>query len=281
MPNIGWPWQRKAWRNRRTGQIVTAASPPTRSPDWVLTPVAPKVRIGRGQDRPGGTRCYVPGYLDDNMQHVADMQQLGITPVAVYGAAQAGGLKISLKKGSPRMFGGPLVSTVNSFRSRYESGDVGVIREMDRARKTAKDKSAWQRIWNELLPTWSTRTAAQYELIKQLDPGANVSPPPSGAAAPPGVVTQPTQPGAQPVTQPITTQPVLPGTPSISITLPSPAPVMPIPPSQLPGGEPQVPSEAAPTQPVRAGMFGGDMGKLLIPGIVLLVASQVFGKKRR
>jgi hypothetical protein len=111
----------------------------------------------------------------------------GVAPLAVAGAAKAAGLSISLKKPSPRVFGGPLTSTVEGIRSRVERGDLSAIQSMDNARKTAKDKAAWQRIWTELLPTW--RYAPQmYALIKSRDPSFPGQPPvPAGAATGPAI----------------------------------------------------------------------------------------------
>jgi hypothetical protein len=55
---------------------------------------------------------------------------------------------------------------------------------------------------------------------------------------------------------------------------------MPTPTAQLPGGESQVPEEVARPPVQQAGLFGGDMGKLILPGLGLLLLSQFFKKGR-
>lgn len=184
--------------------------------------------------------------------------QFGVSPLAVAGAAQQAGLKISLKKGSPRVFGGPLVGTVESFRSRAERGDVSVIDTMDRARKETskkkkKDAAAWQRIWTEMLPTWNLPDAVRAR-VRALDglpalPVAGkpeVKPelpavlPPPGAGPPPPIYFPP-----PPVYQPPPAY--------------QPPPVMYEPPP-IPGEPPVTPP---PGEPPKA-----DLTKLLVPAAI-------------
>lgn len=246
-------------------------------------PIRRKVPV-RPQPKPPGTRCYVPGFMNDAEQFAIDQSQLGVAPVVVGAAAKlaTGGrvLGVSFKKPSPRVFGGPLYSTLNNFKDRIERGDVGGIDALWKEATTAKDKSAWRRIWNELLPTWRI-TPAQYERIKQLDPSLQVMMP---TAAPAPYVPPYVAPGAPPPSG--VTPPSVPSVGPTTIYLPpsggSGGPVlMPQPPSMLPGGEPLVPDEVARPVVAQAGLFGGDMGKLVIPGLILFAITQLGGKKRR
>jgi hypothetical protein len=212
----------------------------------------------------------------------------GIAPLAVAGAAKAAGIKISLKKGSPRVFGGPLVSTVNSFRARVERGDLSVIQEFDNARKTSKAKGAWQRIWNEMLPTW-LYGPQMYALIKSRDPAFPGAPPiPSGAATGPAVAP----PAAAPTLFPTVTPAPAPG-PVVDATG-FPAPYFPPTPSPISpaagGGGPTASETTAAAanggggvEPMQAGMMGGidlknPMVMLTLAGLGLFVVSQFAGK---
>lgn len=101
-------------------------------------------------------------------------------PVAFAGAAVSKAKRI-LKKPSPRFFGGPLFGTVNSFMARVAGGDVGVLSELDRLRKTDKSKSAWQEVWTRLVPR-QPLTQAQINTLRTLDPSLPISTVPTGPA---------------------------------------------------------------------------------------------------
>lgn len=214
----------------------------------------------------------------------------GVAPLAVAGAAKAAGIKISFKKRSPRVFGGPLVSTVNGFRSRVERGDLSVIQEMDNARKTSKAKGAWQRIWNEMLPTW-LYGPQMYALIKSRDPAFPGQPPvPSGAATGPAVTPA--------ITPPVTLFPTVTPAPAPGPVVDAtgfPAPYFPPTPSPISpaaggGGGPTASEMVAvaangggAVEPMRAGMMGGidlknPMVMLTLAGLGLFVVSQFAGK---
>lgn len=208
----------------------------------------------------------------------------GLAPLAVAGAAKAAGVRISFKKPSPRVFGGPLVSTVNGFRGRVERGDLSVIQEMDNARKTSKDKGAWQRIWNEMLPTW-LYGPQMYALIKSRDPAFPGSPPVPAAAA--------TGPAVTPTLFPTVTPAPAPG-PVVDATG-FPAPYFPPTPSPISpaaggGGGPTASETTAAAanggggvEIAQAGMMGGidlknPMVMLSLAGLGLFIVSQFAGK---
>lgn len=208
----------------------------------------------------------------------------GVAPLAVAGAAKAAGVRISLKRPSPRVFGGPLVSTVNGFRSRVERGDLSVIQEMDSARKTSgkgKTPGAWQRIWNEMLPTW-LYGPQMYTLIKSRDPAFPGAPPvPAAAATGPAITPQGPTILPAPAPGPVVDAtgfpaPYFPSTPS------------PISPAAGGGGGPTASETTAAAangggavEMVQAGAFGGIDIKALMPlaliGVGALVLSKVAG----
>lgn len=92
--------------------------------------------------------------------------------VASVGAAVAkkAGIHISLKKGSPRYQGGPLISTVNGFLTRIAAGDQNAIRELNTIRTNPgeKHRKAWSAVWDVEVPK-QPLTPAQIALITQLD----------------------------------------------------------------------------------------------------------------
>lgn len=108
----------------------------------------------------------------------------------VEGAVKSIGGAIGIHGSSPRYAGGPLVSTVNQGIARIMSGDLQTIRDWDTARKTAKDKSAWQQVWTVELPKIGL-TAQQSALVRSLDP--NLAGTPAAALA-----TQASTPSSQP-----------------------------------------------------------------------------------
>lgn len=101
--------------------------------------------------------------------------------VASAGASVAKAVGVSFKKPSPRYHGGPLFGTLNGFLSRIASGDVAAIREVDTARRTSKDKGAWETAWQEYVKI-QPLTEAQRAVIAQLEPGALVPAARTGAA---------------------------------------------------------------------------------------------------
>jgi hypothetical protein len=209
---------------------------------------------------------------------------LGVAPAIVAGATSlaTGGrvLGISFKKGRPRMFGGPLVDTVNGVRAKVEAGDLSAIQQMDRDRKSAKDKKAWQRIWTEVLPTWRYTTQG-YALIKQLD-AAFRGPPPAPAAT-----YTPTAPAAPGLPAPA------PASPVDATGAPAPVVISQMPsPSPIPGGAAPTASEqvAAASQEEVVGVqqagFGGldlknPMTMMMLAGAGLFVISQLGGSGKR
>lgn len=96
--------------------------------------------------------------------------------IAVAGVATKVGsfLGIDFGGGSPRYAGGPLISTVQSDVAAIASGDLATIRKWDAARKTAKDKDAWQQVWANELPAIPL-TAQQQALARSLDPTLGVT----------------------------------------------------------------------------------------------------------
>jgi len=214
----------------------------------------------------------------------------GVAPVVGAAAVKlvTGGrvLGVSFKKGRPRMFGGPLIDTVNEVKAVVEGasmargGATAVIHQMDKDRRSAKDKKAWQRIWTEVVPTWRYSTQG-YALIKSLDP---MFPglPPAGAVATGGPAVAP---AATPISVP---GPVVDagGAPAPYFP-PVPSPISPA----ASGGTTASETVAAaanggtvePVQPMQAGMFGGidlknPMTMLMLGGIGLFVVSQFAGK---
>lgn len=197
--------------------------------------------------------------------------QFGVAPLVAGAAVSAvtGGrvLGVSFKKPSPRVFGGPLVSTVNDYQARVERGDLSAVQGMDTARKTAKDKSAWQRIWNEMLPTWKY-PANVYDLIKRLDPSFPGGPPPAATAGP-----MPMLPPPSPTVTPVAPPPVL-------YQPPPPPSYFPSAPAPLPQEQPSYqPTETAasytpPGQPVPGETPSGeskpglDVKKLIVPALI-------------
>jgi len=93
--------------------------------------------------------------------------------VASAGATVAKAAGVSFKKPSPRYHGGPLYGTVNTFLSRIANGDVAAIRELDTLRRTAKDRGAWEALWQEYVKV-QPLTEAQRAAITQAEPGAIV-----------------------------------------------------------------------------------------------------------
>ena len=252
-------------------------TPPTRTKAQVY-----RTRRGRVMDRPPGTRCYVPGFQDSATQFEIDQQQLGVAPIAAgMAVAKAGGLRISFKKGSPRYMGGPLVRTVDAAMQRVASGDTATITKLNQLRQgigtDKKGKRAWQGVWVNELPK-QPLTTAQYTLIKQYDSSLPVSPPAVVTGPAPALPPPPT---AQPtIAPPAPPQVIWPWAPAPS-PAPAPAPVvitMPVPPESLPGGEAPV---TQPTEPVKAGLFGGgQMATLAIVGFGALLLTQLTGKRR-
>jgi len=218
----------------------------------------------------------------------------GVAPIVGAAAVKlaTGGrvLGVSFKKGRPRMFGGPLIDTVNEVKSVVEGasmargGATAVIQVMHKDRTTNRDKkhrAAWQRIWQELLPTWRY-SPQSYALIKSLDPTFPGLPPAGAVAAPsvsPTLVPSPMQPVPGPVVD-------AGGAPAPYFP-PVPSPISP-----AAGGGPTASETVAaaanggtvePVQPMQAGMFGGidlknPMTMLMLGGIGLFVVSQFAGK---
>lgn len=123
--------------------------------------------------------------------------------IAVAGVAgKIGGLLgIHLGGGSPRYAGGPLISWVQGDVAKIAAGDLATIRAWDTARKTARDRAAWQQIWQNELPAIPL-TSAQVALVRSLDPSL-------GTSAGPGSSTLPATPSA-----PFTPSPAPAGGPS-------------------------------------------------------------------
>jgi hypothetical protein len=227
----------------------------------------------------------VPGFLSDAEQFEADCAGLGLEPIST-GIAVTKVLGIKFGK-SDRYLGpgqitkdpkkGPLFGTLTSFLTRVSQGDVGVINEWDNARKRV---IGWQNAWVHELPKIPL-TAAQYQRVKQLDPQSSVvmiSPvvtpgAPSLPPAPPQV--GPAAPA--PLPPPAYSPAPMPGAPAAP-PAPGAPPTYTPPVSQMPGGESPIPSQNQP--PTQAGMFGGDMGKALIPGLIILGISMIANKGR-
>jgi hypothetical protein len=206
---------------------------------------------------------YTAGGLGPDMKRrlTRRSSQFGIAPLAIAGAAQSAGIKISFKKGRPRMFGGPLVDTVRGVQASAERGDLSVIDRMDRDRKSAKDKKAWQRIWTEVVPTWNLPDVvrARIRALDGLPPlpvvKPEIKPDLPTVLPPPGAGPQP--PSYQPPPPPIYLPPPLPGyQPPPSYEPPSAIEQF-IPPP-LPSEQPQPAGEAPKT----------DMQKLLVPALI-------------
>lgn len=73
--------------------------------------------------------------------------------------------------GSPRYMNGPLVSTVQGYLTKVQQGDLQAIRELNRIRTdpNEKDRTAWQSVWDNLLPQVGLNSP-QRSLIASLDP---------------------------------------------------------------------------------------------------------------
>lgn len=72
-----------------------------------------------------------------------------LIPVAGKAVGFAKGL---FKSPSARYQGGPLMSTVRGALAQIEAGNEAALRGADSARKTAKDRAAWQSVWRDLIP---------------------------------------------------------------------------------------------------------------------------------
>ncbi len=214
----------------------------------------PRRTLTRPQPKPPGTRCYVPGFLSDADQFAIDQSQLGIAPLAVASAGaglfRRGAFKTPAHKVAAKQ--GP------QLKARAIAGDNAALVELERLSRqsaTSKSKAIYLRYYNEAVAAIGAR--------------------PAPTIAPPGTPALPTVP--------VSPAPPVPGIGPITITLPGAPALLPQPAAALPGGEAPVPAEAAPTveRPMQAGLFGGDMGKLMIPGLILFALMQLGGKKRR
>lgn len=119
-------------------------------------------------------------------------------PVPLIAAAATAGkvagiFGIDLGGGSPRYAGGPLISTVRADVNAIAGGDLATIRKWDTARKTAKDKDAWQQVWQNELPAIPLNTA-QANLVRSLDPTLGVTGAGGGSTLP----QAPSTPGTAP-----------------------------------------------------------------------------------
>jgi hypothetical protein len=234
-----------------------------------------------------GTRyAFLDGDDADNVAFDLQQDQFGIAPFAVAAGLKTAGVKLSFKK-SPRVFGGPMVSTVNDFQRAVERGDLGAINGMDSARRTAKDRAAWARIWNEMLPSWRYNST-QYALIKQLDPSFNGPVPMIAPVGAPGTVT----PGYMlPAPPPIPVGVMAPGGggggmapapspyPYPSATAPAPAPDG----SFIPEASDATGAPPVPKKPSAMGFLGdlGPTGMLVLAGTGLYLVSLVAGGRKR
>jgi len=218
----------------------------------------------------------------------------GVAPIVGAAAVKlaTGGrvLGVSFKKGRPRMFGGPLVDTVNDVRANVEGlsttrgGVVGAIQQMDRDRKSAKDKAAWQRIWREVLPTWRY-TPQGYALIKSLDAGFPGLPPGGAVSTVPAI----SPPSAAPTLYPSPVPAPVPGPVLDAGGAPAPYfPPVPSPISPAASGGPTASETVAAAanggtvEPVQAGMVGGidlknPMVLMSLAGVGLFIISQFTG----
>lgn len=196
-----------------------------------------------------------------------DDEMLGIAPLVIGAVATAAGggrvAGVSFKKPSARVFGGPLVSTVNDLQARIERGDLSAVQVMDGARKNSPAKVAWARIWTTMLPSWNYPPSV-YELIKRLDPSFSGGPGKLMAAPPPGVVS--TQPPVGPM------------------LYPPPATYLPAPPAPAGGGggggletlykpTPEAAANTPPGEQVPGETPSGappafDLKKLIVPGLI-------------
>lgn len=218
----------------------------------------------RTQLKPPGTRCYVPGYADDATQFAIDQSQLGIAPIAVAGGVArlaTGGRVLGIS------FKGPAhkraAKQAPALYQRAIAGDNAALAELERLSRqaaTSKAKAIFRQWYDKAVAAGAGKVQATAPAPAAGQPAMA---PPAPAPPSPSGVTPPTVPTIGPIT----------------VTLPgaSSPQYLPAPPSTLPGGESPVPTEA-PMQ--RAGMLGGDMGKMIIPGIILLAVT-LLGQKRR
>lgn len=266
-------------------------------------PVKRAVKAMR-QPKPKGTRCYVPGYVDEGAQFIIDQSQLGIAPLAIAAKAFSVIPGISFKTPSEKRARKVIPGVVSSANS----GNLVAVAVMDNRRRIggagiAKERAEWQKGFDQVIPA----VRAVYDPIasKVLASIPSGYPGPEAAAQyatqtvkGPSDFTAP-QAGQPAISQPpIAQQPVVIQQPSggginlppINISIPAPpSGTLPTPTTSLPGGEPQVPDDVSQpkdtSQPPKmnlADMFGGEgqMGKLILAGTGLYILAQVMGKRR-
>lgn len=225
-----------------------------------------KVRA-RPQAKPPGTRCYVPGYVDDATQFAIDQSQLGVAPAVVGVASGAvklatGGrvLGVSFKTPAHKR----AAKEAPALYQRAIAGDNAALVELERLSRqaaTSKAKAIFRQWYDKAIAAGAGKVQATAPAPAPGQPA--IAPPAAPAPPPPSGVTPPSVPTIGPIT----------------VTLPqAPSPgYIPAPPSTLPGGEPQVPPETGATTQ-QAGMFGAEGLKGALPLLALGLAL-MFGRK--
>lgn len=107
-------------------------------------------------------------------------EQLGVAPLIVASAAKT--VASAFHAPSARYAGGPLISTVNSLLQRIAAGDASALQAANTARLSAKDKAAWQKLWDNEIR--AALTPAMYSVYVSLDPSKAGGSAPSVAITP-------------------------------------------------------------------------------------------------
>lgn len=243
------------------------------------------------RDRPQGTRCYVPGYLNDADQFRVD--GIGIAPLAVAAIAKRV-LRISFKKPSGKRAAAVIGGVINSALGGNLTA-VKCLWERRNIAGIAKERAVWASGLNKVTsqkPELITLMTRYFSLIPAID---HSSPESAARTAIERVYTGPQpgsmlpgQPGPISVITPVGPSVPTPGAPGTISILPPYTPPWFGPPTTGPApvgppvpGYPEIPAEPTVPPVAQAGMFGGfDMGKMLIPGLVLLGISMLSGKRR-
>lgn len=243
-----------------------------------------KVKTGRGKDRPQSTRCYVPGFLNDDQQTRVDNQQLGLTVQAPI----VGNVNVSLKKPSEKKARDVIPGVVGSANG----GNLSAVAILDTRRNIgiAKERAEWAKGFSQVSQSVlavygpiASRVRGSIPVSAQKGPkeaAAWALANPQGPPAPSG--SSQAQSPSPTITQPYTQVPM--PQPGVVAIGPSAQPeyILPTPPSQLPGGSTDVPAQVA--QPGQADVTGGggsgsgfDMNKAL--PLIGLGLALMFGRK--